>query len=310
MISAAVKISAGFILDLILGDPHRFPHPVQFIGKLISFIEKLILRKSFERAAGVLLVVVVVLSSYFLTMYISALSMALEIFLIYTIFAVRSLSAEAMKVYEFLITGDLPAARAQISFLVSRDTAEMDRCQIIRAAVETVTENIVDGVIAPMFYLFAGGAPLGMAYKAANTLDSMLGYKNEKYIKFGWAGARFDDILNLIPARITGFILIPVASLFTGGSVRGSYRILLRDRYNHSSPNSGHPESAAAGALGIRLGGPVSYFGVLHNKPYIGESNRDLEPDDIKRAVRLLYATSLSGLALGWGIVWFIRYYI
>jgi len=158
-----------------------------------------------------------------------------------------------------------------------------------------------------MFYLFAGGAPLGMAYKAANTIDSMIGYRNEKYLRFGWFGARFDDMLNFIPARITGFILIPGAAFFTGGSVRGSFRILLRDRYNHSSPNSGHPESASAGALGIRLGGPVSYFGVLHDKPYIGESERDLEPEDIKRTVKLLYAVSFLGIALGWGVCIFFN---
>jgi len=302
MIFAAFKITTGFILDLILGDPHRFPHPVRLIGGLILFLEKYLRRKIYERAAGVILLFVVVVTVYYTVSYISVLSWALEVFLIYTIFAVRSLSVEAMKVYDFLEAGDCDSARIQVSYLVSRDTADMERGDIIRAAVETVTENIVDGVIAPLFYLFAGGAPLGMAYKAVNTLDSMAGYKNEKYIKFGWAGARFDDILNYIPARITGFVLIPAAAFFTGGSVRGAWRILLRDRYNHSSPNSGHPESAAAGALGIRLGGPVSYFGVMRNKPFIGDYERDLEPDDIKRSVRLLYAVSFAGMILGWGI--------
>lgn len=300
MILAAVKITAGFILDLIFGDPHSFPHPVRFIGGLISFLEKILLRKFCQRAAGVVLLSAVVLTVYFTTMYISELSWALEVFIIYTVFAARSLSSEALKVYNYIAAGDIERARVQVSYLVSRDTAGMGQGEIIRATVETVTENIVDGVISPMFYLFAGGAPLGMAYKSANTLDSMVGYKNEKYLKFGWASARFDDILNFIPARITGFILIPAAAFFTGGSVRGAYRVLLRDRYNHSSPNSGHPESAAAGALGLRLGGPVSYFGVLHNKPHIGDSMRELEPGDIKRAVRLLYATSFAGGALGW----------
>ncbi|MGL4370402.1 MAG: adenosylcobinamide-phosphate synthase CbiB [Spirochaetota bacterium] len=304
----AVNITVGFILDLIFGDPRGFPHSVKFIGKLISLCEKLLLRKSCQRAAGAVLVVIVISAAYSVTAYLSALSLALEIFFIYTIFAVRSLSSEAMKVHAFLAAGDDNSARVQVSYLVSRDTAGMDRSQIIRAAVETVTENIVDGVISPMFYLFLGGAPLGMAYKAANTIDSMIGYRNEKYLRFGWAGARLDDLLNFIPARITGFILIPAAAVFTGGSVRGAYRILLRDRYHHSSPNSGHPESAAAGALGIRLGGPVSYFGVLHNKPYIGESPRDLEPDDIVRAVRLLHAASFTGLVLGWAVVIILFY--
>jgi len=309
MISAAVKITAGFILDLILGDPQRFPHPVRFIGGLILFLEKIFYRKVFRRAAGVMLVFVVVVTVYFTTMYISAISWALEVFLIYTIFAVRSLSEEALKVYDFLAAGDFDSARVQVSFLVSRDTAGMGQHEIVRAAVETVTENIVDGVIAPMFYLFAGGAPLGMTYKAANTIDSMIGYRNEKYTLFGWAGARLDDILNFIPARITGFILIPAAALFTGGSVRGAFRILLRDRCKHSSPNSGHPESAAAGALGLRLGGPVSYFGVLHEKPFIGDGVSNLEPEDIKRAVRLLNATSFAGFVMGWIIVLIINFF-
>lgn len=308
MILAAVKITAGFILDLIIGDPHSFPHPVRLIGRLISFLEKILLKNVYERAAGVILTAAVVLTAYFSVMYISALSWALEVFIIYTVFALRSLSSEAIKIYDYLVTGDNDSARVCVSYLVSRDTENMDRTGIIRAAVETVTENIVDGVTAPMFYLFAGGAPLGMAYKAANTLDSMVGYKNEKYLSFGWASARFDDILNFIPARITGFLLIPIASLFTGGSVTGSYRILLRDRYNHSSPNSGHSESASAGALGIRLGGPASYFGVVQDKPYIGDKVKDLEPEDIKKAVRLLHATSCAGLVLGWIIVLIINY--
>jgi len=305
-----VKITIGFILDLILGDPQRFPHPVRLIGGLISGFENILRRGFCERAAGVLLVVIVIPSVYFSVMSISALSWALEIFIIYTIFALKSLSSEALKVYDALRDDDLELARLRISFLVSRDTASMEREDIIRAAVETVTENIVDGVTTPMFYLFIGGAPAGMGYKAANTIDSMIGYKNEKYLKFGWSGARLDDLLNFIPARITGFVLIPLAALFTGGSAAGAYRILRRDRLNHSSPNSGHPESASAGALGIQLGGPVSYFGVLHSKPYIGDKERELEPEDIKLAVRLLYATSVAGMGLGWIISLAVKCFI
>ena len=305
-----VKITIGFILDMILGDPQRFPHPVRLIGGLISKLEKLLRRGICEKAAGVLLVIVVIPSVYFTVMYISLIHWVLEIFLIYTIFALKSLSSEAVKVYDALKDDDIELARKQISFLVSRDTASMEKSDIIRAAVETVTENIVDGVTAPMFYLFAGGVPAGMAYKAANTIDSMIGYKNERYIKFGWFGARLDDLLNFIPARVTGFVLIPLAALFTGGSAAGAYRILRRDRLNHSSPNSGHPESASAGALGIQLGGLVSYFGVMHNKPFIGDKERELEPDDIKRAVRLLYATSYIGMALGWIISITVKYFI
>lgn len=304
----AVKITAGFILDLILGDPQRFPHPVRLIGSLIAGLEKILYRKIYERAAGVLLIVIVIPLVYYSVMYISALSWALEIILIYSIFAVKSLSSEAMKVYNALVNDDLETARREISFLVSRDTSSMEKSDIVRATVETVTENIVDGVIAPMFYLFAGGAPAGMVYKAANTIDSMIGYKNEKYIMFGWFGARLDDLLNFIPARITGFLLIPLAALFTGGSITDSYRILLRDRLNHSSPNSGHSESASAGALGIQLGGPVSYFGIMQHKPHIGDKEKDLEPEDIKRAIRLLYATSFVGMVLGWVICFGLNY--
>ena len=306
----AVKITIGFILDLILGDPQRFPHPVRLIGGLIFNLEKILRKGVREKAAGVLLVIIVIPSVYSAVMYISLLHWVLEIFLIYTIFALKSLSSEAAKVYYALKDDDLELARKQISFLVSRDTSAMNRVDIIRAAVETVTENIVDGVTAPMFYLFIGGAPAGMAYKAANTIDSMIGYKNERYIKFGWFGARLDDLLNFIPARITGFVLIPLAALVTGGSVTGAYRILLRDRLNHSSPNSGHPESASAGAMGIQLGGPVSYFGVMHNKPHIGDNERELEPDDIKRAVRLLYATSFIGMGFGWLICFTVKSFI
>jgi adenosylcobinamide-phosphate synthase len=305
-----VKIVIGFILDIILGDPMRFPHPVSLIGGLISGLEKILRRGVCERLTGIILVVIVIPSVYFIVMYISALSWALEIFFIYTIFALKSLSTEALKVYDALIDDNIELARKEISFLVSRDTASMNKNDIIRATVETVTENIVDGVTAPMFYLFAGGAPAGMAYKAANTIDSMIGYKNEKYLKFGWFGAKLDDLLNFIPARITGFIIIPFASLFIGGSVTGAYRILLRDRLNHRSPNSGHPESASAGALGIQLGGPVSYFGVTQNKPYLGDKVRDLETGDIKRAIRLLNAASFTSMGLGWIIYFIVRSFI
>ena len=303
MMLLTAKILSGFALDFILGDPYRFPHPVRFIGMAIEKLEAILRKLNNERLAGIVLLFVISSSVYIATMYLAGISWAIEIFLIYTIFAARSLSLEGMKIYKLLAADNIDEARKQVSFLVSRDTENMDRREIIRAAVETIAENIVDGVTAPMFYLFTGGAPLAMAYKSVNTLDSMVGYKNDKYIRFGWASARFDDALNFIPARITGFILIPAAAFITGGSLSGSYRVLLRDRYNHSSPNSGHPESASAGALGIRLGGPTSYFGRLHEKPYIGDYTRELEPEDIRRCVKLMYVTSLLGLLLGGAVV-------
>jgi adenosylcobinamide-phosphate synthase len=307
MTAALVKIIVGFILDLCLGDPQGAPHPVRLIGALIGSLEKMLRRRILQRLVGVFLLCIVIVAVYGSVRYLAMLSWALEIFFIYTVLATRSLAVEALKIYKLLAADDLDEARRQVSFLVSRDTDTMNRAEIIRATVETVTENIVDGVIAPLCYLFAGGAPLAMTYKAVNTLDSMVGYKNEKYLRFGWASARFDDVLNFIPARLTGFFLIPVAAFFVGGRVCGAYRVLLRDRRNHSSPNSGHPEAAAAGALGVRLGGVTSYFGVLHNKPYIGDSQHEFEIQDIVKAVRLLYATAGVGLCAGIVIVVSVR---
>jgi adenosylcobinamide-phosphate synthase len=303
----AVKIIAGFLLDLLLGDPHTFPHPVRFIGKLTELLEKFLRKFKREKISGVFLTIIVVLTSFILTYYISSISIIIEIILIYTMFAARSLAAEGKTVYKFLEANDLKSARQHIAFLVSRDTKNMKEKDIVRAAIETVSENIVDGIISPMFYIFIGGAPLGMAYKAASTLDSMVGYKNEKYIKFGWASARLDDILNFIPARITAFALIPAAAFLCGLNVKNCVRIMLRDRLNHSSPNSAHPESAVAGALGVQLGGPTSYFGKLTDKPFIGEPLRKLEKKDILRSIRIMYATSVIGLAVGCVLVMIVQ---
>ncbi|MCP4137226.1 MAG: cobalamin biosynthesis protein CobD [bacterium] len=302
----ALKICAGYVLDLLCGDPHWFPHPVRFIGKLISFLEAVLRNITNERAGGILLPVIVVPLVYAIALGLSSLSIFIEIVLIYTIFASRSLAVEAGKVYSALRDNNLDRARENIGFLVSRDTADLDEAGIARAAVETVSENIVDGIIAPLFFLFIGGVPLAMAYKAVNTLDSMVGYKNERYIDFGRASARLDDWCNYIPARATGYFLMPIAALLCGKSVINTIRITRRDRYNHSSPNSGYPEAAAAGALGIRLGGPASYFGTVQEKPYIGDAVKEIEKEDIPASIRLMYAASGAGLVLGVVVYLFI----
>ena len=294
-----VKIAAGFLLDLLFGDPYSFPHPVRFIGRFITLLESILRKLKYDKFAGILLTLITVSLTYAATYYLSAVSVIIEIVLIYTIFSARCLANEAISVYRALENNDLAEARRRVSFLVSRDTAGLDEKAIIRAAVETVSENIVDGVISPMFYLFLGGAPLGMAYKAASTLDSMVGYKNAKYIKFGWASARLDDVLNFIPARITAFVLLPAAAFVCRMSARNSFRIALRDRLKHSSPNSAHAEAAVAGALGCRLGGPSKYFGAIVDKPFIGDELKKIDKEDIVKSVKLMYAASVAGLLLG-----------
>jgi adenosylcobinamide-phosphate synthase len=299
----AVKIAAGFLLDLLFGDPYSFPHPVRFIGKLIEYLELLLRKLNHDRFAGILLVIFTVSITYGIAYYMSAVSAVIEIILIYTIFSAKCLADEARSVYSALENNDIREARRRVSFLVSRDAAELDEKAVIRATVETVSENIVDGVISPLFYLFIGGAPLGMAYKAASTLDSMVGYRNEKYIKFGWAGARLDDLLNFIPARITAFVILPLSALACGMSAGNSFRVMLRDRSKHGSPNSAHPESAVAGALGCILGGPSKYFSEMVDKPYLGDRIKEIDREDILKSVRLMYASSVIGMLLGCMIV-------
>jgi adenosylcobinamide-phosphate synthase len=295
------KIVIGFVLDLIFGDPYYAPHPVKFIGKLIGYLEKLLIKLHNKKLSGFLLTCIVVVSIYLVTASLCSLNIVIEIFLIYTIFAVKSLGREGKKIYRLLEKGDISEARIQLGFIVSRDTSELGEKDIIRSTIETIAENIVDGVISPIFYLLLGGAPLAMAFKAASTLDSMVGYKNEKYRDFGFASAKLDDILNFIPARITGFILIPIAALLSGKNFLNSLKVVLRDRLNHDSPNSAHSEAAVAGALGVRLGGQNVYFGEVVNKPYIGDKLKDFETNDITGAIAVLYLTAI--IALGTGLI-------
>ncbi len=304
----------GFCLDLLLGDPHWAPHPVRAIGALISVLEKG-LRKLFpkshggELAGGVALVVLTLSVPTALTVLLlwacrlvsPWLALGVESVLCYQLLATRSLAAESHKVYDALKTGDLDKARYAVSMIVGRDTDQLDEAGVTKAAVETVAENASDGVIAPLIFMAIGGAPLGMFYKAANTMDSMVGYKNDKYLYFGRAAAKWDDVLNFIPARVAG-VLMCLGGAAAGYDGRNAWRIFRRDRKNHKSPNSAHTEAACAGALQLRLAGPAVYFGKVSEKPYIGDDQRPPEPLDILRAGRILYATAFFALLLFCGV--------
>ena len=290
-------ILAAVLLDLILGDPRALPHPVVAIGRLISFLETP-LRRLFgnARLAGIALLVITVGSTYACAALALQLSFAVSeaaglvvsLYLAWVSLAARSLHLESAKVAKALGQGDLPAARVALSWIVGRETVQLDEPEIVRGAVETVAENTGDGVIAPLFYLMLGGPALAIAYKAVNTLDSMVGYKNERYLDFGWASARFDDLANYLPARLTGLLMVLSAPII-GLSGSGAWRIMRRDGRNHSSPNSGYPEAAAAGALGVRLGGPSSYFGRIVEKPTIGDASAPLSIESYAGVVRLMY---------------------
>ena len=298
-----IKIWIAYVLDLIFGDPQNVVHPVQVIGKIISTGEKILLRKKYKFLAGAVLNIFTVSITYTLmyliskSVKISMFFITIEIYLMYTIFSINSLAREGNRVYRILKEGDIEKARKDLSYLVSRDTETMDEKMIIRSTMETISENTVDGIVAPMFYMFLGGMPLAMAYKAINTLDSMVGYKNEKYMDFGKFSAKVDDAANFIPARITG-ILIVFASMILGYDYKNSLKIFLRDRKNHSSPNSAHSEASVAGALGVQFGGKVSYFGKEINKPTIGDKIKDFELEDIRKNIRIMYVTSFLSLVI------------
>ena len=310
MTAHLTALALGFCLDLLLGDPHWAPHPVRLIGRLIAALEKL-LRKLFPAtkngllAAGFVLVALVLGLSFGVTALLlwacglvsPWLAFAVETVLCYQLLAARSLRDESMKVCRALEAGDLPGGRHAVSMIVGRDTERLDETGVAKAAVETVAENASDGVIAPLLFLAVGGAPLGMLYKAANTMDSMVGYKNDRYLYFGRCAARLDDVLNFIPARLAGALMC-LAAPFAGLDEKDAWRIFRRDRKNHKSPNSAHTEAAAAGALHVQLAGPNYYFGKLVEKPTIGDDLRAVEPTDIRRVNRLMLAASALGAVL------------
>jgi adenosylcobinamide-phosphate synthase len=298
------------ILDLLFGDPRRLPHPVVAIGRLIFTLEKVLRRIiSSERLGGSLLLLIVVVIAYVCVLLLLKgayllspyAGFAVAAVLSWTCLAAHSLHRQSQLVADRLLAGDLEGARHYLSRIVGRDTDQLDEPAIWRALVETVAENTSDGVIAPLFYLMLGGPALGLAYKAVNTLDSMVGYKNKTYIHFGWASARFDDLANWLPARLTG-ALMTLAAPLAGLSGRDALRMILRDGSNHSSPNSGIPEAAAAGALGVQLGGANRYFGAVVEKPTIGDPARELSAATYRGVVRLMYGSTLLFLLI-WGTV-------
>ena len=320
----SIAFAAGFFLDLIIGDPHWIYHPVRAMGFLISTLEKLFLKEKNrdnskkQLAGGIGTVLIVLLFTLTVSGAILFLSyrinkyfgLAVEAVMSYFIFAARSLGVESMKVYQTLEKSTLEDARKAVSMIVGRDTNCLDEEGVIRATVETVAENTSDGVVAPMIFTFLGGPVVGFVYKAVNTMDSMIGYKNGKYFYFGKAAAKLDDLVNFIPARISALLMI-TATLIAGKeySFRNAVRIFKRDRYNHASPNSAQTESVCAGALQVRLAGDASYFGKIVHKPYIGDPVREIERKDIKRACRLMYISAFlcmivcEAILLGTGFV-------
>ena len=300
-----IALAAGFLIDLIVGDPRWLYHPVCLIGNLIALLEKQI-RKIFpktdrgELAGGCLEVLLVCLLSggiplgILVVLYRIApwLGLVLETFWCYQLLATKSLKTESMKVYDRLKNGTLDEARYAVSMIVGRDTQSLTEEGVTKAAVETVAENTSDGIIAPMLYMAIGGVPLMFLYKGINTMDSMLGYKNEKYLYFGRCAAKLDDVVNYIPSRISGWLMV-AASFLTGMDGRNAAKIYLRDRHNHASPNSAQTEAVMAGALDVQLAGNAWYFGKLYEKPTIGDPIRPVEVEDIRRANHLLYAAAV-----------------
>ena len=309
MIGEAVL--GGFVLDTLFGDPPWLPHPVILMGKAISALEKRLRARLPQTPQGELLGGAVVaftlpVGTFLLTSLVCLgaaklspwLGLAVQMFWCGQALAAKGLAQESTNVYRALIKPDLPAARKAVSRIVGRDTQNLTLEGVTKAAVETVAENASDGVIAPLLYMLLGGAPLALTYKAINTMDSMLGYKNEKYLYFGRAAAKLDDAANYLPSRLAGLLWCAAAAL-TGNSPKGAWRIWRRDRRNHASPNSAQTESACAGALGVQLAGPAYYFGEYYAKPTIGDPLRPIEPEDIRRANRMMYAESVLALAVG-----------
>lgn len=307
-------VLGGFVLDAIFGDPAWLPHPVVLMGKAITALEKR-LRAQFpqtpqgELCGGAVLAAILPVGTFLITALVCRLAAALhplaglavQMFWCAQALAAKGLAQESRNVYKELQKQDLPAARKAVARIVGRDTQNLTAEGVTKAAVETVAENASDGVIAPLLYMLLGGAPLALTYKAVNTMDSMVGYKNEQYLNFGRAAAKLDDAANYLPSRIAALLWIAAAAL-TGNDAKGAWRIWRRDRRNHASPNSAQTESACAGALGVQLAGPATYFGEYYDKPTIGDAARTIEPKDILRANRMMRVASVLGLIAATGI--------
>lgn len=311
MLMSLAACAAGLLLDLLFGDPVWLYHPVRLIGNWISWGERK-LRKvcgTHLTAAGGVLWVLTAGMAFAIPFGLLALAgwihpalrFLLETFWCFQILAAKCLASESRKVYDRLKARDLPGARKAVSMIVGRDTEKLTEEGVTKAAVETVAENTSDGVTAPLIYLLIGGAPLGFLYKAVNTMDSMLGYKNDRYLYFGRVPAKMDDVFNYIPARVTA-LLMTISAFLTGLDGKNAWKIYRRDRKKHASPNAAQTESVCAGALGVRLAGDAVYFGKLYKKEFIGDALRSIEPEDIIRTGRLMYAAELLTLILGGGL--------
>lgn len=311
-----IEIILGFLLDLIVGDPQNPIHPIRIIGSLCKTVEKFFrsILKRYLKVAGLLtwiLVVFIVFIFNYLLLKVTyrinpSVTMILGSVMIYFCISTKALKIEGLKVVKYVIKDDIEGARKQLSYIVGRDTKNLDKESILKAVVETVAENMSDGVIAPLFYAGIGGAPLAFLYKAVNTMDSMFGYKNDKYIEFGYFPAKLDDVFNYIPARLSGYFIV-VVSFILGLDYKNSFKIYKRDKNNHSSPNSAHPEAAVAGALNVQLGGPNYYFGKLVEKQTIGDDREKIDINKVNNTNNILYYSAVLGCIMALIINWSIN---
>jgi adenosylcobinamide-phosphate synthase len=297
--SHLLALALALMLDFWLGDPRWLPHPVRGMGALIAFLDRRLNKGAYRRAKGIVTVAAVTGTVYILSLLVVKISysfswifgVVVEAILIFTAIATKSLQEAAWNVLLPLERGDMEQARRELSMIVGRDTENLNESEIVRACVETVAENTSDGITAPLFYAWIGGAPLALFYRAVNTCDSMLGYKNDAYRAFGWASARLDDVMNYIPARLTAAVMVFVHS---GKRFRYCWRVLFRDARKHPSPNSGWPEAAMAALLGVQLGGTNTYHGIVSRRPTIGDPLVPLQTNHIRQAIRIMVVTVLS----------------
>lgn len=319
MIHHLIAITLAFLIDSIVGDPPNLPHPVKWMGSCISFLEKRLNKQNYRRAKGIGMVLLLISMVFIMSAILVwvgyhvhlLLGILLESIMIATTIARKSLKEAALEVYQPLSEGNLEQARLKLSYIVGRDTDSLQEGEIVRGTVETVAENTSDGVTAPLFWALIGGAPLALMYRAINTCDSMVGYKNEKYQQFGWASAKLDDLVNLIPSRLTGFLMMIFKPKFI--SRRNAWKILFRDARSHPSPNSGWTEAAVAAILGIQLGGVNYYKGLMSNRAKMGEALVPLQKQHILQTNRILTGTSLlfvlvlwiGGIGVEMAISWF-----
>lgn len=310
----------AFVIDTIIGDPHTKLHPVVLIGRLISFLERIYYRKedSDQRKffSGAILVLLVLFITYDVTAGIIQLAYfipwewgaeAVEALLLAFTISPKSLAKAGRGIYALLLMGEIDKARKAVGWIVGRDTEHLDEAEIARATVETIAENTVDGIIAPLFFFVLGGVPLAFLYRAANTMDSMLGYKNEKYLYFGRAAAKLDDVLNYIPARITGLLFV-MAAMLLGFDAHNALQMMRRDAAKHPSPNGGYAEATMAGALHIRLGGVNSYFGKKTFRAYMGEAIEATSPKHIMESIRMMYTATVLFLIFAYALLKFMGY--